>query len=168
MYMLVSNIVGVVNLVEANNSGTTGLLMLVQSATSSEVTIRGRISTLTEGTHGIQVHTTGDVTPGTNCDHTGGHFDPTNMNHGSPTSSVRHVGDLGNIVSTTSTGITTISLTDSVISLQTGNIANILNRAIVILQNADDFGQPTGNAGNKISCGIIEPCDSTCQQSFAL
>ena len=89
------------------------------------------------------------------------------MNHGSPTSDVRHVGALGNIVSTTSTGITTISLTDSVISLQEGNAANILNRAIVIHQNADDFAD-VGSAGNRISCGIIEPCDSTCQQSFAL
>ena len=42
-----------------------------------------------------------------------------------PTSTTRHVGGLGNIVSTTSTGVTTIVLTDSVISLQTGNVANI-------------------------------------------
>ena len=90
------------------------------------------------------------------------------MNHGSPTSSVRHVGDLGNIVSSTSTGITTISITDSIISLQEGNTANILNRAIVIHENADDFMGASGNAGNRISCGIIESCDSTCQQTFIL
>ena len=84
------------------------------------------------------------------------------------TSSTRHVGDLGNIVSTTSTGITTISLTDSVISLQTGNTANILNRAIVIHALPDDFTGASGNAGQRISCGIIETCDATCQQTFAL
>ena len=84
------------------------------------------------------------------------------MNHGSPTSDVRHVGDLGNIVSTTSTGITTISITDSVISLQDGNAANIFNRAIVIHQDPDDFMGASGNAGARISCGIIEPGDSTC------
>ena len=90
------------------------------------------------------------------------------MDHGAPTSSTRHVGDLGNIVSTTSTGITTISLSDSVISLKDGNTANILNRAIVIHQNADTFSGASGNAGSRISCGIIEACDSTCQQTFLL
>ena len=90
------------------------------------------------------------------------------MNHGMPTSTTRHVGDLGNIVSTTSTGVTTIALTDSVISLQSGNVANILNRAIVIHADPDVFSQPTGAAGARHSCGIIEACDTTCQQTFAI
>ena len=37
-----------------------------------------------------------------------------------------------------------------------GNIANILNRAIVIHEKADDFAGASGNAGSRISCGIIE------------
>ena len=90
------------------------------------------------------------------------------MNHGMPTSTTRHVGDLGNIVSTTSTGVTTIEIKDSVISLQTGNIANILNRAIVIHADADEFTGATGNAGARHSCGIIETCDAACQQTFAI
>ena len=90
------------------------------------------------------------------------------MNHGRSTSTTRHVGDLGNIISTTSTGVTPVSITDSVISLKDGNDANILNRAIVIHEAADDFTGLSGNAGQRIACGIIEPCDSTCQETFAL
>ena len=90
------------------------------------------------------------------------------MNHGSPTSTNRHVGDLGNIVSTSATGVTEVSITDSVISLQAGNLANILNRAIVIHKGPDDFANPCGTCGQRISCGIIKICDSTCQQTFAL
>ena len=86
------------------------------------------------------------------------------MNHGHPTSSTRHIGDLGNIASTSSTGITLISITDSMISLEEGNTANILGRSIVVHQNADDFTGASGNAGARISCGIINACDSTCQQ----
>ena len=89
------------------------------------------------------------------------------MSHGAPTSSSRHVGDLGNIVSSTTSGITTISLTDSVISLKDGNIANILNRAIVIHANADTFTDAS-SAGDRISCGIIEECDSNCQRIFGI
>ena len=77
------------------------------------------------------------------------------------------MGDLGNIVSTTSTGVTTISETNSKISLQAGNSANILNRAIVIHQNQDTL-VPGAIGGDKVSCGIIEACDSTCQQTFLL
>ena len=89
------------------------------------------------------------------------------MNHGAPTSSTRHVGDLGNIVSSTTSGITTVSLTDSVISLKDGNVANILNRAIVIHANADTFTDAS-SAGDRISCGIIEECDSNCQHIFGI
>ena len=85
-----------------------------------------------------------------------------------PNSIIRHVGDLGNIVSTTSAGVTAISLTDSVISLHPGSIANIFNRAIVIHALPDIFSQPTGAAGARHSCGIIEACDTTCQQTFAI
>ena len=56
---------------------TTGLLLLVQSGTSSEVTIRGRISQLPAGTHAFHVHENGVL--GTNCDGTGSHFDPTSV-----------------------------------------------------------------------------------------
>ena len=63
--------------------------------------------------------------------------------------------------------MTEISLTDSKISLQEGNSANIMNRAIVIHENADTFTGFMGNAGSRISCGIIKSCDSTCQQTLA-
>ena len=88
------------------------------------------------------------------------------MNHGSPLALERHVGDLGNIVSTDSTGLTTISINDSFISLQQGNAANIMGRAVVIHAKADDFMGASGNAGARQACGIIENCDSNCQETL--
>ena len=70
-------IVGVVNLVEAGTFGTTGLLLLVQPSDSSEVTIKGRISQLTAGTHGFHVHETGAT--GNDCADAGSHFNPTTV-----------------------------------------------------------------------------------------
>ena len=64
-------------LVEANGSGTRGLLLLVQSSDSSEVTVRGRIDNLSVGSHGFHVHTTGAT--GNNCADAGGHFNPTSV-----------------------------------------------------------------------------------------
>ena len=72
-----SKIVGVANLVEANHSGTKGLLILTGSSTSSEVSVTGHIFNLAVGKHGFHVHTTGAT--GNNCADAGGHFNPTNV-----------------------------------------------------------------------------------------
>ena len=72
-----SNIVGVVNLVEANASGTTGSLILMQSGTSSEVYIQGEISALSAGKHAFHVHTTGSTA--NDCAGAGGHFNPSDV-----------------------------------------------------------------------------------------
>ena len=71
------SIFGVVNLVEANGSGTTGKLHLVQSSSSSEVTIKGSIYNLQAGIHGFHVHSIG-VT-GNECADAGSHFNPTGV-----------------------------------------------------------------------------------------
>ena len=81
------------------------------------------------------------------------------MHHGSPTSTSRHVGDLGNIVSTDSKETTLILIedvaTENAISLQDDNISNILNRAIVIHEKADTFTGSSGFACARIACGTI-------------
>jgi Cu-Zn family superoxide dismutase len=34
---------------------------------------------------------------------------------------------------------------------------DVLSRAVILHERADDFGQPTGNAGDRIACGVIAP-----------
>ena len=72
-----NDIVAVANLVEANGSGTSGRLFLVQSGASSEVNIQGHVSNLKTGTHGFHVHTSGDTK--NDCANAGGHFNPTSV-----------------------------------------------------------------------------------------
>lgn len=148
-----NEVIAVVNLVEANDSGITGKLFLTQPSPTENVTITGILTNVPAGFHGFHVHENGATTD--NCADAGGHFNPLNKDHGSPDSDTRHVGDLGNIVSTDSEGLTRIFITDSIITMQQDNIANILNRAIVIHEDVDDFAGESGNAGSRISCGII-------------
>jgi len=142
-----------VELVGANGFNLAGKLELIQNTPNSPVMIKGSISNLTPGEHAFHVHTKGEI--GNNCADAGKHFNPKMMNHGSPNSTKRHVGDLGNIISTNKAEETSITIIDSMISLQEDDDFSILNRAVVIHEKKDDFSGPKGNAGKRIACGII-------------
>ena len=75
-------------------------------------------------------------------------------NHGRPSDADRHVGDLGNIVAD-SGGSASVNKVDTFATLGDGGTRDIAGLAIVIHQNADSWGQPTGAAGSRAGCGII-------------
>ncbi len=60
--------------------------------------------------------------------------------HGSPKSENRHAGDLGNVV-TPKRGPTKVLVFDSKVTLNPKSKFNILDRAIVVHEKADDLGQ---------------------------
>lgn len=106
---------------------------------------------------GFHVHEWGDLTNG--CVTAGPHFNPFKKTHGSLTSEVRHVGDMGN-VQTDANGVAKGTLTDSLIKLI--GPTSIIGRAVVIHAGQDDLGQggneeslKTGNAGGRAACGVI-------------
>ena len=81
--------------------------------------------------------------------------------HGAPSDGVRHVGDLGNIL-TPGNGPTVVTILDDVISLAPEDDTSILGKAIVVHAGEDDLGTAgdsgslaTGNAGGRVACGII-------------
>ena len=83
------------------------------------------------------------------------------MNHGSPMAAERHVGDLGNIM-TSEDGVTKIDIVDLFISLDSASPNSVLDRAFVVHEMPDDLGlggdagsAATGNAGARLACGII-------------
>lgn len=106
---------------------------------------------------GFHVHQWGDLTNG--CVTAGPHFNPHSKVHGSPTSEVRHAGDMGN-VTTDANGVAKGELTDSLIKLI--GPTSVVGRAVVIHAGEDDLGKgqneeslKTGNAGGRNACGVI-------------
>ncbi|TPX63433.1 hypothetical protein SpCBS45565_g06616 [Spizellomyces sp. 'palustris'] len=115
------------------------------------------IQGLSPGEHGFHVHTFGSIFP--NCTAAGDHFNPDNTTHGAPTDSVRHAGDLGNIVAN-EFGVVDAEIVDSVIALD--GKYSIIGRSFVVHANRDDLGRgnaptskTTGNSGPRVACGVI-------------
>ena len=128
-----------------------GVVYFVQQG--EQVVIRGRFRNLEPGsTHGFHIHTYGDCTAadGTSA---GGHYNPEGYDHGLPPDQPRHAGDLGNVTANDQ-GQATLELTVSNISV--AGVKNpIIGRGVILHAQKDDGGQPTGNAGARLACGVI-------------
>jgi Cu-Zn family superoxide dismutase len=102
--------------------------------------------------HGIHIHEFGDCTApdGTSA---GGHYNPENHDHGLPATRARHAGDLGNLTADEN-GEARYEITVQNVSIA-GLQNPIIGRGVIVHAQEDDGGQPTGNAGARIGCGVI-------------
>jgi len=102
--------------------------------------------------HAFHIHQYGDCS-GPDGMSAGGHYNPEGHQHGLPESENRHAGDLGN-VQADSDGKAHYEITVNNVSIM-GEKNPILGRAVIVHAKTDDGGQPTGNAGGRIACGVI-------------
>ena len=116
------------------------------------VRVIANLTGLTEGDHGFHIHEKGDCSAadGTSA---GGHFNPEGTAHGAPDAAERHVGDLGNITADAS-GDAAYNRVDTLLELNGDN--SIIGLAVIVHALPDDFSQPTGAAGARVGCGVIE------------
>ena len=110
---------------------------------------------LEEGEHGFHIHETGDCSA-PDASSAGGHYAPDDSPHGAPTDAQdqRHLGDLGNITAEAN-GQASYERVDEYLTLSGPN--SIIGKAVIVHENPDDLEtQPTGNAGPRLACGVIE------------
>ena len=82
------------------------------------------------------------------------------MVHGAPDAVSHHSGDFGNVTAEANGEVHTRFTTHSV-SLKSGEVTNPVGKAVVLHEKADDLvSQPSGNAGARIACGVIETMTS--------
>ena len=85
---------------------------------------------------------------------TGGHFNPTKTKHGAP--GAGHAGDFGNLLFD-DYGRASVNLMASGIVVNNTAPNGIVGRAVIIHAQEDDLKtDPTGNAGGRVACGVIE------------
>ena len=130
-----------------------GTLELVQKG--DLVSVTGKIEGLrANGEHGFHVHEKGDCASGDGMG-TGGHFNPLAKTHGMHGHGETHAGDMPSLVADAN-GVAVVNFETSSISLLDGNPANAIGRGMIIHRDPDDFKtQPSGNAGPRISCGVV-------------
>lgn len=135
-------------------NGVSGTLTLkpAQEGVHMTGTIRGLMPT---SQHGFHVHEKGDCSA-PDASSAGAHYNPAGQPHGNPAATARHLGDMPNIQSDAK-GVAKVDMNISGVTLRTGQANDIVGKAIVVHEKADDYKtQPAGNSGNRIACAVIK------------
>ncbi len=117
------------------------------------VRVVAQIKDLSPGYHGIHIHEFGDCSA-PDASSAGGHFNPEGNIHAGPEDLPRHIGDLGNVFADRH-GNAYYDRVD--FSLSLSGSESIIGKSVIIHEKRDDYvSQPTGNAGPRIACGVIQ------------
>ncbi len=114
-------------------------------------------SNLPEGTHGFHIHETGSC-EAPDFKSAGGHFNPADASHGTMSEDGPHAGDLENL-EVSADGTVQKEIMNEKVTLEKGKDNSLLKEsgtALVIHASEDDnTSQPSGDAGDRIACGVI-------------
>lgn len=143
-----------VNLASASGSLVSGTLGIMAMGDGLHVT--GEVGGLEpNSTHAIHIHEKGDCSAA-DASSAGGHFNPHGNPHGRAGQGAHHGGDMDNIVADAN-GVARVDVHAMGVVLGGDAPNDALGRAVIVHGGADDYtSQPTGDAGNRVACGIIK------------
>lgn len=125
--------------------------------TPAGVLIAVAVKGLPAGEHAFHVHAVGKCEPPFTT--AGGHFNPGSKKHGLMAAEGHHAGDMPNLHIPAS-GELMVEVMNSDITLEKGKPNSVFDAdgsALVIHANKDDYKtDPTGEAGGRIACGVVE------------
>ena len=117
------------------------------------IRVVAEVSGLTPGSHGFHVHETGDCSA-PDATSAGGHFNPHQTAHGKVGEGEYHSGDLPSLEAD-SDGNARVNVVLESVEL-TGD-HSIIGRGLIVHADPDDYTtQPTGNAGARVACAVIQ------------
>lgn len=117
------------------------------------LTLKGAVP----GEHAFHIHAVGKCEPPFTS--AGGHFNPASKKHGIATPEGSHAGDMPNL-HIPANGELMVEILNSAVTLEKGKANSVFDSdgsAIIVHAGVDDYKtDPTGNAGDRIACGVIE------------
>jgi Cu-Zn family superoxide dismutase len=125
--------------------------------TPAGVLIKLAVKGLPPGEHAFHVHAVGKCeAPFTSA---GGHFNPRGKKHGIAAAEGHHAGDMPNLHVPASGELVT-EVMNAAITLAKGRPNSLFGKdgtALIIHAGKDDYKtDPTGDAGGRIACGVVE------------
>jgi len=106
------------------------------------------------GEFGFHIHEAGDCSSGDGMS-AKGHFNPYGKAHAHAGTPERHAGDLTSLKSDAG-GNASLTVDLDIITVSPGP-ASVVGRGLIVHAQADDFKtQPTGNAGARSACAVIQ------------
>jgi len=134
-------------------SPVTGTVDLIEEKDGLAVNVS--VSNVSPGKHGFHFHENGSCADEGKA--AGGHYNPAQAPHGylpKDGHEHAHAGDMGNIeVDEQGNGKLTLFMPG--LTLGEGQYS-LAGKSVILHEKTDDFGQPAGNAGGRIGCGIVE------------
>ena len=106
------------------------------------------------GEKGLHIHETADCSDIPNKS-MGGHFSPKNHDHGLPSATEHHVGDLGNIrIGEDGKGKLTFTVVGA--NLKEGDPMGLIGKSVVLHESNDKGTGKAGDAGSPVACAPIK------------
>ncbi|MGB5982387.1 MAG: superoxide dismutase family protein [Nonlabens sp.] len=137
-----------------SGSNVTGTITLTQSG--DEVNMVANLDGLEPGSHAIHVHENGDCSSDDGKS-AGGHWNPTDEDHGKWGENMYHMGDIGNLEADDKGNASISFSTDKWCLGCDDENKNVIGKSFIVHAKADDFeSQPSGAAGARVACGVIE------------
>jgi Cu-Zn family superoxide dismutase len=144
---------GVAKLAATKGNTASGTVMFTQRGDSVYVT--ASVSGLKPNAdHGFHVHEKGDCSSGDGMS-TGGHFNPLGKPHGTHGAAEHHAGDLPSLKAD-AYGNAELKFQSKTITVGSG-ATDVIGKGLIVHRDPDDYKtQPTGNAGPRIACAVIQ------------
>jgi len=120
------------------------------------VRLAGTISGLEpDSVRGFHIHEFGDCSA-PDAMSAGGHWNPLGHDHGRRGHGEYHAGDMDNVRADASGSASVGDLLQG-LEIGTGSDLDVIGRSVIVHKGTDDYvSQPTGDAGGRAACGVIE------------